>query len=96
VIESARHEVAVIHQARLHGVGQRHTEHQITPAAARVFRGSQRHAEIVCRVACFGGRQEIIHEVDVSHERRVPVTRHRLDLPSRLRSAHTDQPRQSR
>jgi hypothetical protein len=72
VIESARHEVAVIHQARLHGVGQRHTEHQVTPAAARVFRGSQRHPEIVGRVACFGGRQEIIHEVDVSHERRMP------------------------
>jgi hypothetical protein len=67
VVEATRHKVAVVYEARLYGVCQRHTEHQIAPAAARVVGRCQRHAKVVRRMAGLGRGREVVHEIDVSH-----------------------------
>jgi hypothetical protein len=75
VVEAAAHKVGVINEAGLHRVAQCYSEHQITTAATHVVRHRQRHAEIVRRVAGFGWGQEVVHEIDVAHERGVPAGR---------------------
>jgi hypothetical protein len=81
VVEATRHKVAVVYEARLYGVCQRHTEHQIAPAAARVVGRCQRHAKVVRRMAGLGRGQEVVHEIDVSHQGGVPERRvHRIGV----------------
>src|SRR5580658_5881541 len=75
VIEAAGHEVAVVDQARLDGVTERHAEHQVAAAAAGQLRGGQRDAEVVRRVARLGRREEVVHEVHVTDEHGVPERR---------------------
>ena len=75
VIEAAGHEVAVVDQARLDGVTERHAEHQVTAGAAGQLRGGQRDAEVVRRVARLGRREEVVHEVHITDEHGVPERR---------------------
>ena len=75
VIEAAGHEVAVVDQARLDRVTERHAEHQVTAGAAGQLRGGQRDAEVVRRVARLGRREEVVHEVHITDEHGVPERR---------------------
>jgi len=75
VIEAARHEVSMAHEARLHGVCERHREHQVASTAIDVLGKSQSHPKVVGRMAGLGRCQEIGHEVDVVHQSRVPESR---------------------
>jgi hypothetical protein len=72
VIEAAAHEVGVINEARLHCVAQCHSQHQIAASAAHVVGDSQRYAEVIRGMAGFGLSKEVIHEIDITHECRVP------------------------
>ena len=81
VIEAAGHEVAVVDQAGLDGVTERHAEHQVAAASLGQLRGRQRDAEVVRRVARLGRRQEVVHEVHITNEDGVPERGvHRIGL----------------
>ena len=75
VVESARHEVGVIDEARLNGLGCRDPEHQVAAATVRVFGGGQDRSEIVRRMAGLGRGEEVVHETDVAHQCGVPECR---------------------
>src|SRR5277367_2709480 len=62
----------MINEARLDRVAQGHPEHQFPAAATDVVSNRQRNAEIVRRMAGFALGQEVVHDIDVAHERGVP------------------------
>ncbi len=86
MVEAAPHEVGVIDESRLDGVGQSDPEHQIASTSARILSGGQRHAEIVRRMASLALREEVVHEVNVAHQCGVPES-----CVDRVRLAAADQ-----
>ena len=72
MIEAAGHEVAVVDQPGLDRVPDRHPEHQVPAGAPGQLGGGQRDAEIVGGVARLGRREEVVHEVHVADQHRVP------------------------
>ena len=72
VIEPTGHEVAVVDEARLHRVANRHPEHQVTTAPTGQLGSGERHPEVVGGVARLRWCEEIVHEVHVADQHGVP------------------------
>ena len=72
MIEAAGHEVAVVDQAGLDRVSERHANHELAAARTGQLCGRQRDAKVVRRVARLGRREEVVHEVHVANEDGVP------------------------
>ena len=62
----------MINQPRLDRVAQRDAEHQVASATAGQVGGGERDAEVVGGVASLRRREEVVHEIDVADQHRVP------------------------
>src|SRR5271170_4785395 len=83
----------MIYKAWLDGVAQSNCQHEVAAAAADVVGDGQGHAEIVRRVAGFGLGQEVVHEIDIAYERRVPKRRvERIGAPAADERTRTGPP----
>src|SRR5271170_2924820 len=83
----------MIYKAWLDGVAQSNCQHEVAAAAADVVGDGQRHAEIVRRVAGFGLGQEVVHEIDITYECRVPKRRvERVGAPAADQRTRTGPP----